>query len=1341
MRIRCTGLIGGLLLVSLASGGTRIGFGKDVQILQSDDKGITFEFRPQYLRLDTLTVGGRVYTDFQFVGATSSGTENVGQPDLKHRVLSIAFPSEVGNSVNVIGAENEEVRNVVLPPVPRFVRDGSSFGANRIYEENGEAYRMSQFVPASIVGLGRIGHSRSMITGTVNIFPIQYNPASGVVRKYSKIVIRISFGSGARRVSKPIEDDLLKVSIVNYDVARQWNVESPRVQKTTGIINSVLARGDWYRIEVKDDGIYRLDANALTSAGINLNQVDPRTIKIYGNGGLELPQDITAARPVDLVENAIFVSGESDGRFDSGDFILFYGKSVRGWKYDPTTKTFSHYLNYYTESDYYWLTFGGAPGKRMSSIPSVSNQNAFASQKFVGKLVLEEEKNKTIVNSGLEWFGQSFDAKNNVAVISNKLDGLITADPIKYRFVFVSHSDNYTSFTVEDNGVGLGSVSIPPILEGDIEGYYALKSGVVTFQRPGDLPDSRSLVRITYGGASTNALGYLDWMEIFYSHDYSAVNDLLHFTSPDTDAVVRYDLQNFSTSNILVFNVTDYSNVGMIANSTISGGSLEFQAQQSHGTVSEYFAVGPNGYKTPVGIQKMGNSNLHGFSDGAKFVIISHNDFLEQAQRLKEYREQPGPDGLSTFVADVQDVYDEFSGGLLDPTAIRDFLKYAYDNWKVKPKYVLLFGDGSYDYKNIVSQQNDWIPPYETLETLYQINSYCTDDYYAEISGNDPIVDLAVGRIPVQSADEARIVVDKIIAYEQSVLFDPWKNLITFAADDGLTSTGDDGSLHTGQAEQLAEVYTPREFDKVKIYIVEYPTVNGAEGRRKPDAAKAIVDQINSGTLIINWTGHGNNEVWAHERVFQRETTIPQLVNKDKLTFVSAATCDFGRYDLPSDQSATELLLVRENGGSIGTLTSTRAAYSSQNAQFNADFFTHLLARDSTDSLRELSRLGDAVFATKQTHYGINDQKFHLFGDPTLRLCAPTYRGQIDSINDNPASQAVQLKALGKGKIEGSIRKLDDSIWSDYNGKLLMTAYDSKKQVRVPEWPGFTFTVPGGIIYKGENTIVNGMFSGSFYVPKDISYESDRGRITVYFSNGNSDGAGYTENVVIGGTDSTVAPDLQGPSISIYLDSRSFRPRDLVGENPLLLIDYFDEHGINTASGGIGHRLEALIDDQPKAIDLTDFYEGKPDSYQEGSVEYQLSNLSDGKHVVTAKAWDVYNNSSTAQTTFVVASTSDLRISEVFNYPNPFAHGTTFTFQQNQSSPIDVEIKIYTLAGRIVRVLRSSGVMDTFVRIGWDGRDEDGDILANGVYLYRVVAHTVDGEKSTQAIGKLSVLR
>jgi hypothetical protein len=1340
MKVRHTSLIGGLLLmpVSWVFASTGIGPSRDVQILQSDERGITLEFKPEYFRPESIQVDSRMYTDYRFFRGGSRGSEKVGYPDLKCRSFSVALPGEVGNSVEVIAKEYAEIRNTVILPFPKLVRGGDGTGVRQIYEENPDAYRVNQFMPPSVAQFGAVGHARSMIVGDLRIFPLQYNPASGVVRRYTKIVVRVNFGSSVRGVGKIVEDGLLESSVLNYEQAKRWGIEGVRAQGAQGVINSVLASGDWYRIEVKDEGIYRLDASTLTAAGINVSQIDPRTIKIYGNGGQELPQDVTAARPIDLVESAIYVSGESDGKFDSGDFILFYGKSVRGWKYDPRTKSFSHYINHYTESNYYWLTYGDVQGKRMASVPSLASQSPFSPQKYVGKISLEQEQVKTNVNSGLDWFGLSFDTQNPVAVFANTLDGLITTDPIRYRFVLVSRSSGYAGFRIEDNGVALGSVSIPPVDLGDIAGYFAIKSDVLSFQRSGDLPDKRSLVRITYE-ASSNSQGWLDWMEIFYSHDFSAVNDLLNFTSPDTTAVVQYSLANFSTSSILVFDVTDYANVRMISGASISGGSLQFQAQQTSGSVSEFFGVGPNGYKKPVSIQKMGNSNLHGFSDGADFIIITHSDFLTQAQRLKAYREQQGPDRLTTLVVNVQDIYNEFSGGLLDPTAIRDYLNYAYENWALKPRYVLLFGDGDYDYRNITTQEKEWIPPYETLETLYQLYSYCTDDYYADVVGSDPIVDLAVGRIPVQSADEAQIVVDKIMAYEQSSVLDAWKNRITFVADDGFAGADpDQGSLHTGQAEELAESFTPNEFEKQKIYIVEYPAIFTADGRRKPDAAKAVVDQINSGTLIINWTGHGSPSVWSYSRVFERETTIPQLVNKDRLTFVSAATCDFARFDNPLERSASELLLVWEKGGSIGTVSPVRAAESFDNALFNEDLYSHLLNRNAQG---KLARLGDAMFSTKLTRNTVNDQKFHLFGDPTLRLIAPTYRALLDTINGKPATESIQLRALGKGMVEGSVRKLDGSLWSDYSGNGLLTVYDSRKVVPVPEWPGFTFTVPGGIIYRGENTIIDGKFNASFYVPKDISYENNAGRVTVYFSNASSDGAGYTENVFIGGTDSTAAPDVQGPQISIYLDSRNFRLGDLVGESPLLLIDYFDEHGINTASEGIGHRLEARIDDQPIAIDLTDFYKGKADSYQEGTVQYQLSNLADGRHEITAKAWDIYNNSSTAQTTFQVATATELRVSNVFNYPNPFAHSTTFTFQQNQSTPIDVEIKIYTLAGRLVKVLRAASVTDSFVRISWDGRDEDGDVLANGVYLYRVVAHTVDGGKSTESLGKLSVLK
>jgi len=1311
---------------------------QDVRILSSDESGVTFEYIPDFFPPRTFSGSQGTFLDFNFYGGVSLTLDQAGRPNLRYRTLLLGLPSEKGISVEVIGSEYEDIRGVSVVPVPRVTEDDSGFGGVRNYEQDPQTYNLHEFIPAAIAQLGTIGYSRNALVGTVLLYPVKFNPGERVVRRYRKIVVRVNFGPAGARVGKPVEDEFLRASILNYDVARQWHREPSRLQKSE-VINSVLASGDWYRISVVSDGIYRLDANALSAAGVNLAQIDPRTIKIYGNGGREVPEDLNSPRPIDLVQNAIQVLGESDGRFDVGDQVIFYGKGVRGWEYKPGEKTFSHYIHHYVDTNYYWLTYGGAQGLRMASLPSLNEPGAFAPRSTVGKLFIEEEKNKTRVNSGREWYGQYFDAvKDNLAVIPNRLDGLITSDPIHYRFVFLSRSNAFATFRVEDSGVQLGSVQIPPTDISSIVYYEAIKSDVVSFQRPGNLTNNQSTLRITYEATGSVAEGYLDWLEILYSRNFQAVNDLLNFTSPDTNAVIQYDLGNFSTSSISVYDVTDPYNVKVISGANISGGSVRFQARQNAGGVSEYYAVGPNGYKTPTGIRKMGNSNVHGFADGAEFVIITHSDFLTQAQRLKSHREQPGPDRLTTVVVNVQDIFNEFSGGLLDPTAIRDYLRYAYDNWKVKPRYVLLLGDGDYDYKNVIAQDKNWIPPYETIETLYKINTYCTDDYYAEIVGNDPIIDLAIGRIPVRTPQEAQIVVDKIIAYETNADFDPWKNRITFVADDGLTSTGDDGPIHTAQAEELAERFTPAEFEKEKIYLIEYPTVQTSGGRTKPDAAKAIVDRINRGSLIVNWTGHGNNQVWAHEGVFRRETTIPLLTNKDRLTFIGAATCDFARYDKPDEQSATELLLVKENGGTIATLSSARAVYSFDNAEFNNVFFTYLLSRDAS---RRLARLGDALFSVKRTHFSINDTKFGLFGDPTLRLKAPLYRAQIDSINGKPTTSLAEVRALEKVTVQGSILKLDGSLWSDYSGKLLIIVYDSRKRVPIPEWFDFSFTIPGGLIFRGENTIKNGKFSSSFFVPKDILYENDRGRIAVYFSNQASDGTGYTENILIGGTDSTAVDDREGPRMSIYLDSRTFRPGDVVSESPLLIVDYFDEHGVNTASGGIGHRLEARIDDQATPIDLTNFYKGKTDSYKEGTVEYPLSGLTEGKHVVRAKAWDVYNNSSMAEVAFEVATSTNLRVMNVFNYPNPFSGATTFTFQQNLSVPLDVEIKIYTLTGRLIRILRSAGVSERFVRIPWDGRDEDGDELANGTYLYRVIARAVDGNSSTEVMGKLSVLK
>jgi len=1341
----CIVLIVALIFLSSGISLALMSDNQDVKVLQSDEKSLAIEYIPRYLNSKTFQDGNALYTTFDFVGSVSLGYEHRGEPHLKYRAILIGLPSQLGNTVQVIAGDYEEITNVRIAPVPAYVQMDTSLGYSRVYSEKPDAYRLNEFQPKSIAELVAPGIVRDNIVANLHITPLQYNPATGVVRKYSRIVIRVNFGTPSVTMQPQPggDDDFLRGFMINYDEARKWKAVFPgKLGKV--VTNSVLATGDWYRIEIKDDGIYKLDANYFKMAGINLSGIDPRTIKIYSNGGLELPEDITAPRPNDLVENAIYVAGEQDGSFDSGDYVLFYGRGVNGWKYNPSTKSFDHYINHYTTSNYYWLTYGGSQGKRMGTIPGgLTNPSPYKPSSFVGKVFVEEEIFKTDVRSGREWFGHKFDPDNPTFTYMNKLDGLDTLSPIIYKFMMVARSINVSSsFKVEEGGNLLGFIDIPPVAPGGPEaGDYAAKSRVYQFTRSGNLVDGRSVLKFTYLGHFSSDIAWTDWFEILYRRDFSAVNDVIHFTSPDTNATVEYDLRGFSNSDIVGFDITDFANVKRIANAYVSGGEFRFQAQQKAGGVNECFVVGAGGYKVPVSIQKAPNSNLHGITDGADFVIITHPDFLDEAKRLKQHREsQSGGNALKTIVVDVTSIYNEFSGGLLDPTAIRDFLKYAYDTWTIKPRYVLLFGDGDYDYKNIITNDKNWIPPYETMESLHQIYTYASDDYFTRILAANPRNQMAIGRLTVRSPQEAKIVVDKIISYEMNAKPDPWKNRLTFVADDGCATRCDEGSIHTNQSEVLASFHTPKEFEQKKIYLIQYRTVTTSAGRRKPDVNQAIIDQFNQGTLTINWTGHGNEDLWAHEHVFERATTIPKLHNSDKLAFLTAATCDFGRYDDPQSQSGLELLLVKDDGGIIAGVSTDRVAYSDENADFNNSFYDRLLARNADGSPM---RIGDAMFGVKQVYISTNDNKFHIIGDPTVKLVMPRYRATIDSVNSLRADSLVRLKAFSKVTVKGSVRKSSGITWDDYNGTAIITVFDSQKEISIHDEYNyvFNFTLPGGVIYRGENSITNGRFTAMFYVPKDISYESNRGRIAVYFKNTNTDGSGFNQNITIGGTDTSTVPSTKGPDIAIYLGDRNFRNGDLVSNNPRLLVDLFATHGLNISGVGIGHTLEAWLDNNQSGIDLTEFYQGKTDSYQEGTVDYQLKNLPEGQHTLKVKAWDIFNNSSTAEVSFHVASSAGLTIKNVFNYPNPFRTSTTFTFQHNQDSPIDVEIKIYTLSGRLIQTLEQPSVMDRFVRISWDGRDHDGDELANGVYFYRVIAKTQDGRFTSEEVGKLAVLK
>jgi len=1319
----------------------------DMTVRQSDAQVFVFEYRPKYHEERVTSSDNRQFMRFDFDGGVRTATE--GSPDLRSVVFPIALPSAAGNVVQIVASEYEENQNVVYAPVPHY-RDRESMPVAADYVPIDAAYRRSQISAAGVVELLPPTRSRSVLVGRVRVTPVQYDGSRNVVRKYSRLLIQVTFGTPTSGTPVSTDDPLVRSAVLNGEVLRNWKGPVGLKKGSTGI-PSVLASGDWYRIPVAADGIYKIDAKYLSSAGINLAAVKPRTIKIYGNGGTEVPENPTLPRIADLAENAIYVDRQDDSTFDQNNFILFFGRSTRGVYYDAAIGTMRHYIHHYTDVNndvnYYWLTFGGADGKRMTQVPSSAATPDYIAETFTDIVAVEEEK-VNLISSGRRWFGQSLNGPAGSFTHVNVLPDLVPGGTITYRYCLVAHSDQSPTFTVRDGANVIGTHTLSASY-----GYLYATEG--TYERTGSLPSTvnTSQLNFTISGASSSQ-GWIDWVEILYPRRLWAVGNALRFRAPDSTRTVEYRLQQFSAAPT-IFDVTTHDNVKLITGVT---GSYVFRRAEVHGQPSEYYAAGPSAWKAPPAMTKMANQDLRGYSGGADFIIITSEEFRSAAERLRAHREQQSYGWFNTYVADVSRIYNEFSGGLPDVSAIRDFLKYAYENWSPHPQFVLLFGGATYDYKSILGKRSTFVPTWQSLESLDEIYSYSTDDFFAKFGSSDNI-SLVLGRISSRTAAEAGTVVDKILRYDQQSARDPWKMRMLFVGDDAFTTEGGeigDRTLHSDDQETLAgSTYTPDEFEKKKIYIAEYPTVNTALGRRKPTANQAIIDQVNQGVLIFNYAGHGRADLLAHEHIFEVQTSVPQLINTDKLAVWYLATCGFSQFDDPNAYTGSEFLMNKPDGGAVAVVSATRKVYAGANAALNQGSYRKMFTRDVYGRL-VVERPATALFLYKVLtgDFDPNDQKFCFMGDPTMRLQYPSAYATIDSINGQrvdslngaPRTSPILVQSLSHVTVSGTLRGPQNQPDASFNGRSTLVMHDAtRRQYIVNFYPGYTwdYLATGGTIFRGDNTVHDGQFKASFVIPKDIAYgdTTSRGRLVSYFSGQDFDGAAYTPNVRIAGADSSVRNDGRGPEMSLYVNSREFRPGDMVSENPVLYVDLRDSNGINTSGAGIGHRIEAWLNGSLQSRDLTDFYASKLDNYREGTVQYPLTNLPQGRNTLKVRAWDSFNNSSTAETYFTVASSDGLVLADVLNFPNPFGETTLFTFRQNQSMPLNVTIKVFTVAGRLIRTIESMTNGEPTVRIPWDGRDQEGDRIANGVYLYKLIARTVDGRFTSEAIEKVSVLK
>jgi hypothetical protein len=1304
----------------------------DIRIVSEDQHSVVLEFTPHIQAEHVSGKQGTIFTRFRFFESQIT-YDSTGRTDFIRAVL-LLLPSPQ-YSLQVLASEYQIRDTIKLLPKPT-IKALKDFGFVESYDDKSfvqTAPAPGQNVLAEIIHVG--GTSIGCV-GTLLLHPVQAIDKEKV-KIYSRIVVRLDF-------TNAFPAGLVSSCLLRGDLPQKAQLaKMPKVSSRQSTKeDSPLAQGEWYRIEVKETGMYKLDYDYFRSLNISISDIN--SIRLYGNGGLAIPDDNTSPRPNTLLEiSRLVVDQNSNGIFDPDDYVVFYGRGVRGWLYNGD-KTFQHYINPYTEKNYYFFTVTQGHGKQMDTLSaSAVSPPAFQPTSFQEKLFVEEEK-YNLQNSGRRWVGKFFMGAD-AGTYNNSLPGLDALSRITYRFKFLHRSATSDYLDIFENGQLLQNGSqVMGAIDLGTSVTYANEVNLNP-SRTGGVPNGSSVVNIKVSSSNQEAKTWLDWLEIYYQRKFEAVNDALIFTSPDVTGSVQYDISNFS-SDICAFDVTDHSNVKELKYYSAVPSVCTIQLQQTGGSVREIAVVGKTGFKIPAPATKIENTiNLHNVQSQYDFIIISPTDFFSVANLLKAHRESH--DSLRTLVVDINQIYSEFSGGIPDILAIREFLRYTQANWKSPvPQYVLLFGWGHFDYKNIITNQRNWIPPYETEESLDITNSsYSTDDEFVLLDSQNSIYSVAIGRLPARSVQEASVLVNKIISYETTAPVDSvysWRNSLTFVADDGKTSTEEDnGSDFTDPTEDIAESNAAKSYEKGKIYIVAYQTMNSASGRRKPDANKAIVDAINQGTLLTNYIGHGNEQLWAHEYIFTQGGDLPKLFNRDRLTFVVASTCSYGKYDDPSILSAGEQLVTMEQGGAIGSLVASRAVYNGSNVVLNKIFFSYLLTKDGTG--RNL-RLGDVVRLAKSiaiNNDAENTQKFHLFGDPTLRLLMPKNVASIDSVNGRSTSSIVTMKSLAHVPIQGAMKLNNGTPMASFQGKGTLQVFDSKKEVVLQDGnTTFRFKVNGSLLYRGGVSINSGQFETMIPIPKDVTF-GNQSRISMYAWNDATDGAGYTENVLINGIDSTAAIDTIGPQISIYLDDLNFRPGDVVKSNPTMIVRFHDESGINTSTVGVGHQLSATISNPERTFDLSNYYQSDLDTYKSGEVRYPLSDLSEGKYTLSIKAWDIHNNSSEAETYFEVSLTDDLTMLNVVNYPNPFSNSTTFTFQRNAIDPINVEVKIFSIVGRLIGKMSVQNITDRSVRIPWDGRDNDGASLANGIYLYKLIARSQNGQRTSETIGKLAVVR
>ena len=1111
--------------------------------------------------------------------------------------------------------------------------------------------------------------------------------------------------------------------------------------------SSVLSSGQWFKIAVTSDGVYRIDYSKLRQLGL----INPSNPRIFGNNQGQLSYYNNDPRPDDLKELPVSFTG-SDNSLNEGEYLLFFGKGTGKWTLNPSSGDYDFTRHNYSDTAFYFLTSSTAPGKMVTIADEPVQQENYYSN-VSDALYIHEQEIQNIIKSGREWFQPVSTVKG--IVVNPGFTDILTTEKLKCSYRVAGRASATTTFSLFEGETPRKTTQVQAVNLFDATGTYANISSDTALTTPGS---SSPAYEIRFSGTG-EVYGWLDWLKLQGRRSNNFAGSTMQYF--DSKSIAAGRITKFSikcqANDVLLWDISDQFRVKQIKYSRV-GENITFKSATD--SLRTFLAFTASNVTVPfIKTTQTAAQNLHA-SGPADMVIVTHPLFRKQAEKLASFH--TNYNGLVSLIVTPEQIYNEFSGGIPDIAAIRNFLRMKYLNQKgtAHPlKYLLLFGDGSIENKTPPSDNPNFnpnfIPTYQSQNSNVYVTSFTSDDFYTLLDDgageSEGVESIGAGRLPVTDTTQAGILVRKIAGYLSQSNTGNWKNVICLTADD------EDGNTHMSDAEGLYNTlkFNSPAFNVEKIYLDAYKQTTSANGQSYPEAVKAINNRINAGCLIFNFTGHGSERGLAAEGVVGSED-INSWRNGYKLPLFITATCEFSRFDdidmnittrvITGKPSAGEMVLLNNNGGGIALMSTTRIVYSAPNYMLNRNIIAAAFLRDSEGNSM---CLGDIIrIAKNNSGTGINKRNFTLLGDPAVKLSYP-WHGTIvtDSINNVPVSNPTDsLKALSRVTISGHIGDLSGTITDSFNGIVSPIVFDKSSRVKTLANDGgqiMEFDMRNNVLFSGKTNAKNGRFSFSFIVPRDIEYNYGNGKISYYANNDTDDMNGYYSGIIVGGFTNNAVNDTSGPGIRLFMNDTLFRNGGLTDQNPKLLAVIQDKSGINTTGAGIGHDLTAFIDnDQRNSFILNNYFENDFDDFTSGKLSYDLSGLASGNHTLTLKAWDYYNNSSEKTLMFLVETGGKFILKNLINYPNPFFGSTFITAEHNSpDNEFSVSINIYSLNGRIIKTIKTKIFSDGYnlYPVEWDGNDAGGKRAGRGIYPYSVTVTRRDGATAS-ASGRMIIL-